>query len=156
MADPLIPASTGDIVEKVGLAIATIIGLVYVLKWLSQAHLAALNGRITTLEGELVKKDALIAAREQKIDQQQQDHMATVITHAHDMKSLVMQLLANDKANRDFMREHHQVVIGLFDKLGSRPCMLPDYQPHAQSYPPVQPRPNLPSVPETDSTVGRA
>lgn len=154
MADPLIPASAADIVEKIGLTIATIIGLVYVLKWLSQMHLKALNDRITTLEGVTKEKDAIIAKREEKIDQQQREHMATVITHAHDMKSLVMQLLANDKANRDFMREHQQVVVGLFERLGSRPCMLPDYQPHPQHQP--TPRPDLPKVPETDRTTGRA
>lgn len=132
--------------EKVGLTIATIIGLVYVLKWLSQMHLKALNDRITTLERVTKEKDALIEKRESKIEDVQRAHMDSVITYAHDLKSLVIQLLANDKANREFMREHQIVVVNLFERLGNRPCLLPDYQPH----PHRTPRPELPKVPETD------
>jgi len=162
MADPLIPTSAADIIEKVGLTIATIVGLVYVLKWLSQMHLKALNDRITTLERvtrekdallERVtrEKDALIEKREATITEVQRAHMDSVITHAHDLKALVMQLLANDKANRDFLREHQVVVVGLFERLGSRPCQMPDYQPHTHTPPP---KPVLPEVPSTDRIPG--
>jgi hypothetical protein len=150
MADPLIPTSAGDIVEKVGLTIATIIGLVYVLKWLSQMHLKALNDRITTLERVTREKEAIIEKREAKIEECQRAHMDSVITYAHDLKSLVMQLLANDKANREFLREHQVVVVGLFERLGSRPCQMPDYQPHAHP----TPKPDLPQVPATDRIPG--
>lgn len=154
MADPLVPTSASDIVEKVGLTIATIIGLVYVLKWLSQTHLKALNDRITALEQVTREKDAIIATREEKIEAVQREHMATVVSHAHDMKALAVQLLANDKANRDFLREHQQVVVGLFERLGSRPCLMSEYQPHPQHQP--TPKPELPKIPETDRTTGRA
>jgi hypothetical protein len=152
MADPLIPSSAADLVEKIGLTIATIIGLVYVLKWLSQMHLKALNDRITTLERVTREKEAIIEKREARIEAMQREHMDSVITYAHDLKSLVMQLLANDKANRDFLREHQVVVVGLFERLGNRPCQLPDYQPHPQQT--KTPKPDLPKVPETDRIQG--
>jgi hypothetical protein len=160
MADPLIAPGLIDIVEKVGVTLATILGLVYVLRWLSQMHLKALNERITTLERVVKERDAIIARREEKIDSQQREHMATVISNAQDMKALVVQLLANDKANRDFMREHQQVVVGMFDRLGMRPCMIDNFAPHPA--PPVAPpavpatrqhrtpRPDLPEVPGSD------
>lgn len=135
MADPLLSTPAADIIEKVGLTIATIVGLVYVLKWLSQAHLKALNDRITTLEAEITRRDALIAEREARIYAMHQAQLAAAITNAHDMKSIAMQLMANDKANRDVQRV-------LIEKLNTRPCMIEDYKPH--------PTPPPAPAPETD------
>lgn len=147
MADPIL--NYGDMIEKIGLALATIVGLVLVLKWLSQLHLKALTDRITTLEQVVKEKDALIEKREQKIDDLQGQILAATIGHAHDLKALVLQMLANDKENREFLRAHQAVVLQLVEKVGSRACMVEDYRPHPT------PKPELPQVPSTERTTGR-
>jgi hypothetical protein len=142
MADPIL--NYGDLIEKVGLALATIVGLVLVLKWLSQLHLKALTDRIATLEIVVKEKDALIEKREKRIDDLQSQILSATISHAHDIKALVLQLLDNDKANREFLRAHQAIVIKLVEQVSIRPCMAEDYRPHPAA------KPDLPPVPATD------
>jgi hypothetical protein len=112
-----------SVIEKVGLAIATILGLVYVLRWLSQAHLLALNSRITTLESVVAKRDNQIEAAQLQINMQANQH-------AHEMKDIAVRLATEIKENRAFNREQHAVLVRLLDKLDSRPCMIAEYHPH--------------------------
>lgn len=116
MSDPLIHPSTTDIIEKVGLTIAAIIGLVYVLKWLSQTHLKALNDRITTLEVIIKERDGIIAARDRRIEELHAQHLDATIRYGHDMKAVAMMLMDNDKANRSVMRS-------ILEAMDRHPCL---------------------------------
>ncbi len=113
-----------EIVEKVGMSVATIIGLVLVLKWVSQAYQKELLGRIANLENELKSRDAKIDEREKLI-------LARTDSYAHDMKSIAMQLIANDKANRELLRDYYGAICGLSDRLDRRKCQIEDdLDPH--------------------------
>ena len=136
-----------ELVEKIGLALATICGLVLALRWLSQQHLKALNTRITTLEAVIKQRDAQLDQRDKviaelnvKIDGMHKERLSAAIGYAHDMKSIAMQLMENDRLNREVQR-------ALMTRLDSRPCLLdpkhPDYPPH-------------PEIPETERTQRHA
>jgi len=152
MTDPLNPFSIGEFIEKAGITVASIIGLLYVLRWLSYAHLAALNGRITTLEGVVKERDALIADRDKKIEELHNQMIARMETHAHDMQGIAVRMIQESAENRKFQREIHSSTLEIIsDFRQSRKCMAADYHPTDKKTPP-----ELPSVPETDRTTGRA
>lgn len=146
MADGVTPFSFGDLAERVGMALAVITGLVMVLKWLTQLHLASMNERMQTLEGVIKERDSIIAKRDEKIEALQTQLLAVVTSHGHDMQSLVTQLLGNDRANRDCLR----AMIERLDTMNQRPCHALEHLPHPQHTPTPPPR----QVPITDRTPG--
>ena len=157
MTDPLIPSSAAEIIEKVGLALATILGLVYVLRWLSQMHLLALNGRITTLESVVAKRDSQIEAAQLLLHTQSEQH-------AHEMKDIAVRLATEIKENRAFNREQHVVFVRLLDRMDARPCLMHGYEPHptpkpefhAKGDPRISSSSELPQVPTDRIPVGSA
>lgn len=127
MADPITSSETllgfGKAVETVGYALAAILGLLYVLRWLSNTHLKALNDRQTTLEAVVAKRDAQIEAAQASM-------LIQAERHAHEMKDVAIRLANEIRDNRAFNREQHAVLVRMLDKLDRRPCMLADYEPH--------------------------
>jgi hypothetical protein len=136
----------GKAVETVGYTLAAILGLLYILRWLSNIHLQALNGRITTLEGVVLKRDEQIETAQALI-------LTQATQHAHEMKDIAIRLANEIRDNRAFGREQHAVLVRLLDKLDQRPCMAADYQPHPS--PKHGTSAELPQPP-TDRTTGRA
>jgi hypothetical protein len=152
MSDPLSPSFIGEFIEKAGITVASIIGLLYVVRWLSFAHLAALTGRIVTLEGVVKERDALIADRDKKIEELHQQMIARMETHAHDMQGIAIRMITESAENRKFQREIHAATLDIIsDFRNARKCMVPDYAPTDKPTPP-----QLPIVPQTDRTTGRA
>jgi hypothetical protein len=152
MPDSISPSVAGEFIEKAGITVASIVGLLYVLRWLSYAHLAALNGRITTLEGVVKERDALIAERDKKIEELHGQMIARMETHAHDMQGIAVRMIHESSENRKFQRDIHTATMAVIEDLRTiRKGAAADYTPTDR--PTI---PQLPSVPETDRTTGRA
>lgn len=108
MADPSIIDLVAAGIEKLGLAVATVIGLVIVLKWLSQAHLAALNSRITALEAVVVRRDEELRTAN--------EHLLTVQTEAaQEAAKLANTVVSEIRASRQEYRQFHLVLARLLD-----------------------------------------
>ena len=147
MPDPnLLDATgpTGVIIEKFGIAVASILGLLYVLRWLSQAHLKALNERINTLE--------MVYAEEKRdkarIQAEYMDRMEAHAAIERDMAAKMARVLVDNSANA---RATHDVLVRLLDRLDTRPCLLPDYEPHEHRMQhKTRSSAELPAPPKTD------
>lgn len=142
----------GDFIEKAGITVASIVGLLYVLRWLSNAHLAALNGRIDALETAQREKDQAIADRDRKIEKMHERLVAVMEVHAHDMQGIAIRMINESTENRKFQRDIHAVTVQVIEGFkAARPCMVPEYHPHNT---PLPVKTDIPSVPKTDTIPG--
>lgn len=153
MPDPLNPNAIGELIEKAGITVASVVGLIVVVKWLSQVHLKALNDRITALESALKEKDQAIAERDKKIEKLHERMISIMEVHAHDMQSVALRMINESVENRKFQREIHEATVKTIEAFrAARPCLIPEYHPHPTPHPEIQ----VPAVPITEKTTGRA
>ena len=96
------------LVQKVGLAVAAIFGLVWVIRWLAQAHLAALNDRLGVLERLNSEYKAENRGLTETLLKRTDQHNQTVIDIADKMTTA--------------MRENASALKGLVRAFNARPC----------------------------------
>ena len=134
MADPSIMDFGLSAIEKAGIAVVTILGLLGILKWLSQTHLKALNVRLDVLEKVVKARDEIIATRDAQLNAAHKAMLDRADKHSaamHEMASLVMAEMA---ATRRASVQAHAVISRLLDALAVRPC-LKDPQHHPTPVP---------------------
>jgi deoxyribodipyrimidine photolyase len=155
MADPSIIESSIPLIEKVGYAIAAILGLLYVLRWLSKAHLLALNSRISTLEKVVTQKDAAIQERDRQINEAHAAMLKQAEQHAHVMHEQCMAIQQEMSSSRRAAHQNHAVMTRLIDAITTRPCQKENYEPHHHPAPhPTEKDLPVPADKQTTAIIG--
>lgn len=143
LADPSITDVALGVVGKVGYTVASILGLLYVLKWLSGIHLQALKDRIIALEGELKHRDERIAAGQGEISALHREMLDRSEAHAKVLHDLALKVITAIEKQAAYTKQ-------LAHALDDRPC---PFNPNAGSPPtsPLQHRTPLPVPPAVSS-----
>jgi uncharacterized coiled-coil protein SlyX len=115
-----------DAVDKVGVTFVVAIGLAWVVKWLFQAHLKALNSRIDTLE-------KVIAKRDEQIEAMNQERLETTQDFGRKAEVLARTVADEMRESRRERQAHRVVLARLIDTITVRPCMQ---EPAAPPRPP--------------------
>lgn len=151
------PSSAFTVIEKVGYYIAALLGLLYVLRWLSKTHLLALNSRIATLERVTKEKEAVIEKRNDQLDVAHKAMLAQAEAHARVSHEQTMAVLQEMAATRRAAIQSHAVLSRLLDSLAERPCQHADhYHPHPTPAPTASDLPRPPNEQTTSIIGGRA
>lgn len=152
-----------DSIKEVGTGLCAILVLVFSLRWLALKHSATLDARVRLLEKLLAEKDEREREYQAKIEKLNDRLIAVTEVHAHDMQALAMKILADNKENRQFMRDMHTVMSSLVTEnaqsnrlLRERPCLLPTERNPDYPLGSLTPVPVLPKVPETDRNPRKA
>jgi L-2-hydroxyglutarate oxidase LhgO len=123
MSDLNTITSIGAIIEKVGITVASVLGLLVVVKWLSQVHLKALNDRIELLENLNTKREIEITEARKQIIERTDSHSKIV-------QELVTQVMLELRESRRAAVQTNQVMTRLIDTVLSKPCVAAELHPH--------------------------
>ena len=115
IADPGLADVALGVIGKVGYTVASILGLLYVLKWLSGIHLQALKDRILALEGELKRRDEIIAAHEKEVRELHKVMLEKSEAHAKVLHDLALKVITAIEKQAAYTKQ-------LAHALEDRPC----------------------------------
>ncbi len=147
MSDPTIP-SLADLpswAEKVGWSVLSVIGLVYVLRWLAGAYLRALHERVTILE-------SLDKAHRQELGDLRTLLLTRTDLHNQHLAQITERVTATLRDHNRTSIQMHQVLSRLVDQY---PAPSPGVHPavHRNGYEPHPSSADLPAPPRDASEV---